>query len=201
MSNNRMNNYEIVKQTILNRRTNKFAQMTGEKIDDSIIDDLLLLADAAPTHAKTEPWRINVYSSEGFEKLNKDHAQMYWDNTSEETRNANTKSSIEGYHLKASHVLVIWMRRTPETKIPVFEEIAAASAAIQNILIGAEALNLAAFWNTGAMVIKQPMKDYLQLSSEDQVLGFIYLGVKADGVEASLPVRKTPLQEKVRWIK
>lgn len=194
-----MNNFEVIKQVILKRRTIKFAQMTGEKIDNAIVEELIKLADAAPTHAKTEPWRMNVYTGDSFRQLNQDHAQMYWDNTPEETRNPNTKQSIEHFHEKASHVIAVWMRRTPETKIPVFEEIAAVSAAIQNILIGAEALNLAAFWNTGAMVIKPAMKQYLQLQEEDQVLGFIYLGVKDASIPEAEPMRKIPLDQKVNW--
>lgn len=194
-----MNAIELVEKIILNRRTVKFAQMTGEKIDDNIIQKLLQYADAAPNHGKTEPWRMNVYSGESFKKLNEDHANLYWENTPEETRNPNTKSSIENYHTKASHVIVVWMRRTPETKIPEFEEIAATAAAIQNILLGAEAYDLAAFWNTGAMVIKESMKNYLGLKSDDLVMGFIYLGIKDETVVPTPAERRIPLKEKVTW--
>lgn len=194
-----MNAIELVEKIILNRRTLKFAQMTGEKIDDNIIQKLLQYADAAPNHGKTEPWRMNVYSGESFKKLNEDHANLYWENTPEETRNPNTKSSIENYHTKASHVIVVWMRRTPETKIPEFEEIAATAAAIQNILLGAEAYDLAAFWNTGAMVIKESMKNYLGLKSDDLVMGFIYLGIKDETVVPTPAERRIPLKEKVTW--
>lgn len=196
-----MNTIEKVENIILNRRTVKFAQMTGEKIEDTIIQKLIQLADAAPNHGKTEPWRMNVYSGDAFRKLNEDHANLYWENTAEETRNPNTKSSIQNYHTKASHVIAVWMRRTPETKIPAFEELAASAAAIQNILIGAEAYNLAAFWNTGAMVIKEPMKNYLGLNEEDVMLGFIYLGMKDETVlpTPASSVRRIPLEEKVKW--
>lgn len=194
-----MNAIELVEKIILNRRTVKFTQMTGEKIDDNIIQKLLQYADAAPNHGKTEPWRMNVYSGESFKKLNEDHANLYWENTPEETRNPNTKSSIENYHTKASHVIVVWMRRTPETKIPEFEELAATAAAIQNILLGAEAYDLAAFWNTGAMVIKESMKNYLGLKSDDLVMGFIYLGIKDETVVPTPAERRIPLKEKVTW--
>jgi nitroreductase len=76
----------------------------------------------------------------------------------------------------ASHLIVVMMKRTPAAKIPWNEEFAATAAAVQNILLGAEALQLAAIWNTGGMALKQPMKDYLQLEADDCVMGFIYLG-------------------------
>jgi nitroreductase len=50
------------------------------------------------------------------------------------------------------------------------------AAAIQNILLGAMALNISSFWSTGGMTYHPELKRYLNLEEEDQVIGLLYLG-------------------------
>jgi nitroreductase len=68
---------------------------------------------------------------------------------------------------------------------------------MQNILLGATALNIASFWSTGGMILKPAMRAFLNLHAEDEVMGVLYLGY-AD--EYPQGVRKTPLTEKARWV-
>ena len=89
------------------------------------------------------------------------------------------------------------MKRGRLPKIPALEEIEAVACAVQNILLGATSLNIASFWSTGGMALKQPMKDFLELGDEDQVIGILYLGY-ADQLAAGS--RFTPLEEKIKWI-
>lgn len=123
---------------------------------------------------------------------------MYWEHTPEETRNPATKENLIRFAEHASHLIVAVMKRTPETKIPFLEEYAATSAAVQNILLGASARNIAAIWNTGGMALKPPMKTYLGLDKEDEVVGLIYLGYSDDPVHAAA-VRKIPIADKVTF--
>lgn len=189
--------FETIARIIRDRRTTKAASMNGSSIPDTTVKQLLELADYAPTHGRTEPWRFFVYQGAALEKFCKDHAQLYWDNTAEENRKQQTFDNLAHAGDMASHLVICVMRRTPETKIPLMEEYAATSAAVQNILLGAEALNVAAIWNTGGMALKQPMKDYLQLQTEDQVVGFLYLGFSDQPKKEA--VRNIPLEEKIVW--
>jgi len=191
-------NFEMIASIIRDRRTVKAASMNGKIIPDATISKLLALADCAPTHARTEPWRFNVYRGEALTSFCKDHAQMYWDNTAEEVRKQATFDSLSQVADNASHLVVVMMKRTPAAKIPWNEEFAATAAAVQNILLGAEALQLAAIWNTGGMALKQPMKDYLQLEADDCVMGFIYLGY-TDQPKREM-VRNIPLAAKINWV-
>ena len=97
----------------------------------------------------------------------------------------------------ASHLVIAIMRRTPEAKIPKLEEYAATSAAIQNVLLGAEALDIATFWSTGGMALQPAMKQYLNLQEEDEVLGFLYMGYSDQPKKEA--VRNIPLEEKITW--
>lgn len=189
--------FELLQDIVTNRRTVKAAVMNGKKISDEVIMDLLHLANFAPTHGKTEPWRFNVYTGTALQNFCRDHADLYWNNTSEETRVQQTFNNLSAMGDLCSHLIVTTMRRTPETKIPFLEEYAATSAAVQNILLGAEAIGAAAIWSTGGMALKPAMKQYLQLAEEDEVVAFIYIGytdqLKKEGS------RNIPLSNKIKW--
>lgn len=179
---------------IRNRRSVKPFMMNGDKIADEQVQSLLELADWAPTHALTEPWRFIVYTNPL--DFCHQHAELYKQDT---PAIEFVQGSYDNFYTqgdKVSHVIVTVMQRGNLAKIPVFEELAATAAAMQNILLGATALGIASFWNTGGMVLKPAMHSFLNLRDEDQVMGVIYLGY-AD--EYPKGVRKVPLSEKVVW--
>lgn len=190
--------FDIVSNNIKERRTLKAQFMNGELIEDEVIEKLLELGDSAPTHGRTEPWRFDVFTGKGFEQFCNFHAKIYWEETEEGLRNPTTRDLFAGLHEKASHLVVVSMKRTAKVRIPDFEEYAACCAAVQNILLGAEAKGLASIWNTGGKTYAPSMKEYLELGAEDQVVALIYLG-KSDMVENKLTNRRIPLNEKTKW--
>ncbi|MBC7555321.1 MAG: nitroreductase [Taibaiella sp.] len=187
-----------VEKAIKNRRSTSWAKMNGNKIPDEIIAQLLELACWAPTHAKTEPWYFMVYRGEAMKHFAAAHAAMYWENTAEPKRTEAGRHKLEHNTDLASHLIVSVMKRGANEKIPVVEEIAAASAAIQNILLGATALGIASFWSTGGMTHQPALKQYFNLAEEDIMLGLIFLGYSNDTPKTS--VRNKPQEEKIRWM-
>ena len=55
------------------------------------------------------------------------------------------------------------------------EHIAAASAAIQNILIGATAKEIPTYWSSGGVLRKNPLRDYLNIPFDEILLGSLFL--------------------------
>jgi nitroreductase len=190
--------FETLAQIINSRQTTKPAMMNGKIIPDSQIEALLSLADRAPTHARTEPWRFFVFSGEALQKFGQDHADMYWNNTAEELRTEEKALAFKKVVEKVSHLVIVVMRRTPMAKIPASEEFAATAAATQNILLGASAAGIAAIWNTGGMALKPAMKQYLDLAEEDSVMGLLYLGYTDEPAKPT--PRNIPLTEKISWM-
>ena len=181
---------------IKSRRSTKPAAMNGKKATDEQIQSLLELADWAPTHGFTEPWRFRVYSNPS--QFCNQHAELYKQNTPAENFVDGVYNNLYHQGDKVSHVIVTMMQRGNLPKIPVVEELEAVGCAIQNILLGATALDMASFWSTGGMISKQAMKDFLGLAEEDHVVGVIYIGY-ADALPAGN--RTVPIEEKVSWIK
>jgi nitroreductase len=191
-----MNHFDIVSSIILNRRSAKLADMNGKIIDKETIEKLLELANWAPTHGRTEPWRFYVYTGEGFRNFRRAHADLYWEHTPEDKRQEATRDKLTENGEKASHLLIAVMKRGENVKIPHMEEIAATAAAIENILLGATAMGIASFWSTGGMTHTRALKEHLQLGDEDTVMGLVYLGY-TDAIKEG--ARNKPMSEKVIW--
>jgi nitroreductase len=60
----------------------------------------------------------------------------------------------------------------------------AVAAAIQNILLAATAAGLASFWSTPALIDAPRVLDLCGFDAHDRILGVLYLGWPAGGVEA-----------------
>ncbi len=179
------------------RRSIKPSLMNQKKIDPSIIQYLLELADWAPTHGRTEPWRFVVFSGDGLQKFSNQHADLYKAHTPEEVfTNAKYQNIIQNGE-KASHIIAVYMKRQPSQKIPLIEEIAATAAAIEHILLGAQEQGIAALWSTGGMTYHDSMKKILGLEENDQMMGLIYLGYSDEDAPAAK--RNIPLSEKITW--
>ncbi|HWZ35610.1 MAG TPA: nitroreductase [Mucilaginibacter sp.] len=187
--------FEIIATIIKNRRTIKPFMMNGQKIDNEQIAQLLELANWAPNHGLTEPWRFMVYANPA--DFCNAHAELYKQNTPADEFAQSAYDNLSHQGDKASHTIVAVMRRGNLPKIPAFEEMAATACAIQNILLGATALSFASYWGTGGMILKPAMRTFLNLRDEDEVMGVLYLG-HAD--EQPKGVRRIPLSEKIQWI-
>jgi nitroreductase len=188
--------FEIIADIIKNRRSIKPVKMNGKKIPDDQVRELLKLANWAPTHGRTEPWRFIVYSGNKVKEFCQQHAELYKAHTSaEKFEQANYDKLLHNGDL-ASHIIIAVMQRGNLPKIPALEEIAATAIAIQNILLGATAAGIGSFWSTGGMTHHPVMKDFLELNEQDIVMSLLYLGYADEQMEGK---RQTEIEEKVIW--
>ena len=171
-----MNLFETLQTIVRNRRSGKPAEMNGKKIDNAVIHQLLELADWAPTHGRTEPWRFVVYEGPAIAGFFADHAELYKAHTDPEKFTQAKYEKLQQQGALVSHIVLVYMKRTIGNSIPAAEESAAVAAAIENLLLGAAALDIAALWSTGGMTHHPSMKAYLGLAEEDLVMGLLHLG-------------------------
>jgi len=192
-----MNNlFSVIADVIRRRRSSKPVKMNGKKISDEQVKELLELANWAPTHGRTEPWRFIVFSGEKRKEFCYQHAELYKSHTPAENFLQPTYDKLLHNGDQASHIVMAIMKRGNNPKIPALEEIAATAAAIQNVLLGATAAGIASFWSTGGMTHHQVMKDFLQVNEEDVVMGILYLGYTDEKTEGK---RQTLIEDKVIW--
>jgi nitroreductase len=172
--------------------------MNGQIIPDDTVNQLLSLAHWAPTHGRTEPWCFFVYTGAALTRFGKTHADLYWNNTAEDKRTDATREKLEHNVDKTSHLIIAVMKRGDNPKIPQIEEVAAASAAVQNILLGATALGIASFWSTGGMSHSPALKEHLGLGADDVVLGLLYLGYTDEPAKEGM--RNSHIAHKTKWM-
>lgn len=192
-----MNHWDSLQKIVTGRRSIKPSLMNGKKIEQSTVHQLLALADWAPTHARTEPWRFMVYTGESLTTFCQQHADLYKTNTDADKFTQSKYKSIIENGEKISHLIVVYMKRQPMQKIPLIEEIAAAAAAVEHILLGAQALDIACLWGTGGMTHHDSMKKMLGIADEDLVMGLLYLGYTDEAPAEGK--RNIPLAEKISW--
>ena len=188
--------FSIISGIIHNRRSIKPAKMNGRKIADELVKEILELANWAPTHGRTEPWRFIVYPGIAVKEFCSLHAELYRIQTPAENFLQTTYDKLLHNGDLVSHLVIAVMQRGNNPKIPALEEIAATAAAMQNILLGTAAAGLAGFWSTGGMTHHQAMKNYLELKEEDIVMGILYLGYSDEHPEGK---RQTTIENKLVW--
>lgn len=193
----RMDIFNTLCKIIRARRSTKPGDMNSKKIDNTVIQQLLELADWAPTHGQTEPWRFRVYENEAVHTFCFDHAEMYKANTATDKFTKAKYDKLLHTGDLVSHIIVVYMKRTENTGIPVAEEFAAVAAAVQNILLGAAAQDIAVLWSTGGMAHHPAMKNYGGLNADDIIVGLLYLGYTDEPVKEGK--RNIPLSDKIEW--
>ncbi len=189
--------FTVLSAIIKKRRSIKPALFNGNNIPDEEISELLALADWAPTHTFSEPWRFIVFGGEKVAAFSRQHALLYRQHTAPEKFMQSKYDSIIANGERSSHMIVCIMKRSNE-KIPAMEELAAVSCAMQNILLGAAALDIAVLWSTGGMILSEAMKAHFNLQGEDLIPGILFLGKTDEQVEGK---RRIPLTEKITWEK
>jgi len=74
-------------------------------------------------------------------------------------------------------VIAVVSRPGADDAVTRREDRDAASAAIQNMLLGAHVHGLGAIWRTGAFVDEGEIREVLDLEPNDDLVGFVYLGL------------------------
>ncbi|RRO24311.1 nitroreductase family protein [Flavobacteriaceae bacterium 14752] len=180
---------------IKHRRSVYPHQFNDEAIPDEDIQKLLKLANWAPTHRKTEPWRFKIFSGDFKDKAGQFFKETYL-KTTHKPKSFKAKKIVQKFE-QSSHVIAICMQRDPKESLPEWEEIAAAAMAVQNMWLAASTLNIGMYWSTPAY--KNELNKLVQLKDREQCFGFLYLGK----FNRKMPLleRQSSIEDKTEWFK
>jgi nitroreductase len=135
---------------------------------------VLEAAVRAPDHGRLRPWR--------FMLIEGDQRRQFG-----EMLAASARRRVPGLSdgdlqrerdkaLRAPLIIVVACRIVPGTKVPAIEQILAAGAAAQNILLALHSLGYVAAWKTGEAAYDTEVKKALGFAADDHLVGFIYTG-------------------------
>lgn len=138
------------------------------------IEKILSAAAQAPNHYKVRPWRFVVLTGDGRNKLGDVMAASQKDRKPDLPQEAFDKT--RSLPLRAPVMIAVGVDKPVEEKVIEVENISAASAACQNILLAAHGLGLGAIWRTGEWARDAKVKEFLGFAVDQHIVGFIYLG-------------------------
>lgn len=184
---------------LVRRRRSTFPDqlVAGKKVDDAIIQEILVNAGWAPNHGKTEPWHFIVFTGQGLQKLADFQSNLYRETAGDKFKEM-TWTKLKENPLKASHIIAICMKRTVTKNIPEVEDIAAVACAVENIYLSVTAYDLGGYWTTGGVTYNEKAKSFFNLGEQDRLMGFFYIGHIA--IPSAGAVR-APVTEKTTWVR
>jgi nitroreductase len=159
------------------------------------IEKLLAAGNQAPNHFKVRPWRFVVITAAARDRLGEVMA------ASQAERNPGlpkeTFHKTRALPLRAPLIIAVGVDKPTETKVIEVENISAASAACQNILLAAHALGLGAIWRTGEWARDAAVKRFLGFSEDQHIAGFIYIGYPDAAME---PAPRPSHDDRTVWM-
>ena len=179
--------------TLLKRRSAK--TLTDPAPDEGALQLLLECASRAPDHGRLRPWRFIVIRGAGRERLGELMA--------EQLRRKQPAASSEALQrerqkaLRAPLIIVVAAVRDAASKVPEIEQILAAAAAAQNMMLAATALGFGSMWKTGDVAYDDQVKVALGLQAADAIVGFLYLGSAPP--DAVPPPARPQWEDRVRY--
>ncbi len=139
-----------------------------------LIEKLLDAAVQAPNHYKVRPWRFVVLTGEGRNKLGEVMAASQQERHPDIPPEAFDK--CRALPLRAPVVIAVGVDKPSESKVLEIENVCAAAAACENLVLAAHALGLGAKWRTGEWARDAKVKEFLGFEADQHIIGFIYVG-------------------------
>lgn len=159
-------------QTIHTRQS--VSKVRPDPVPRELIEKLLAAGAQAPNHHKVRPWRFLVLTGAARERLGEAMGQSLLRRNPSALPEA--VAADRAKPLRAPVLIAIGVDKPNGPKIVEIENLAAAAAAAQNILLAAHALGLGAMWRTGDAAFDPDVKAVLGLAPDQHLIGFIYVG-------------------------
>ena len=138
----------------------------------------------APDHAWLRPSRFIEVTGEGLNKL----SEIFTEFASRELQDV-TPLQMEKYQsapFRAPMIIILTTKITKHPKVPKVEQMLSTATAAENILLALHAKNYAGIWRTGKFAFNKKIAEYLDLTTDHEVIGYLYVGTPT-GTNKKIP--------------
>jgi nitroreductase len=177
------------------RTRQSVGRVRGDPIPRQVIEKLLFAGAQAPNHYKVRPWRFVVLTGNGLKKLGDVMADVFHRKFPDVKPEALDKERAKP--LRAPLIIAVGVDKPAESKVLEIENICAAAAACENILLEAHALGLGGHWRTGDAARQPAVKKFLGFAEDQHVIAFLYLGYPEGASEG---VERPGFEDRTVWI-
>jgi len=160
-----------------------------------LIEKLLSAAVQAPNHYKVRPWRFVVLTGSAREQLGDVLADSLKAKHPEFPTEAFDKEKDKP--LRSPLLIAVGVDKPAEAKVIEVENICAAAAAVENLLLAAHDQGLGAKWRTGGPARDPKVKQFLGFETDQHLIGFIYIGYPEFVPE---PKERPSFEDRTTWM-
>lgn len=167
-----------------------------EAISKEVIEKLLAAGNAAPNHFKLRPWRFTVLQGEALVKFGEAHVRSL------QAKNPAATPELIQIELnkgtRSPLVIAVASTKPVEPKEKDVENISAAAAACQNILLAAHSMGLGAVWRTALYASDEIIKQFLGIGEDQHLIGVLCIG-EVENYDTTFPERPSH-EDRTTWL-
>jgi nitroreductase len=171
------------------------SRMLPDSVPIEMVKTLLSAAVQAPNHFRVRPWRYFVISGEARVGLGEVMAQSLLERHPDSLESDLAKERSRP--LRAPVLIAVAVDPPFEPKVIEIENICAAAAAVENMLLAAHALGLGAMWRTGPAARDPRVKAFLGIPPDQHLIAFVYVGYPAENPP---PHSRPGYEDRVTWL-
>ncbi len=142
--------------------------------DRATLDAILTLAARVPDHGKLAPWRFLVIAGTARARIGETIAAAFAADNPEASPERLEQERRRLMHAPVAVAVV--SRAGPHVKIPEWEQVLSAGAAVMNLVIAANASGYSTSWLTEWYAYDRRILDALGLAPAEKLAGFVHIG-------------------------
>ena len=152
-------------------------------------------AVTAPDHKKLQPWRFIVTQGNARHELGRAFLVAAEAKAAQEGDTLSEKDRQKTYNmpLRAPVIITVVTQMQAHKKVPPFEQMLSAGAAVQNLILALKAQGFSTVWRTGLLCNEPAVKAYFDISADDYVTAFVYTGSSPCDMPTRKPIDIEPL--------
>ena len=149
-------------------------KFTAKPVEREKLEQLLDAGAQAPNHYKVRPWRFTVISGEARARLGDVMAAVFQRRFPTAPPEALQKEQAKP--LRSPVLIAVGVDEPSDPRVLETENVCAAAAACENILVAAQAIGLGVHWRTGDAAREPDVKRFLGLRETQALIAFLYIG-------------------------
>ena len=152
-------------------------------------------AVTAPDHKKLQPWRFVVTQGNARHELGRAFLAAAEAQAAQKGETLSEKARQKTYNmpLRAPVIITVITHMQAHKKVPPFEQMLSAGAAVQNLILALKAQGFSTVWRTGLLCNEPAVKEYFDVSADDYVTAFVYTGSSPCDMPTRKPIDIEPL--------
>ena len=154
------------------------------------IETAIECAATAPDHKKLRPWRFIVTQGDTRHELGNALVAAAQAKAVQEGETLSEKdiAKTQAMPLRAPVIITVVTKIQAHKKVPPFEQMLSAGAAVQNLILALKAQGFSTVWRTGLLCNEPAVKSYFDVGPDDYVTAFVYTGTSPKNEPARKPI-------------